>query len=41
MSQPLEFPKDVQVSEIVKDVLIKMLVPDDSSRISWPELFSH
>ncbi|KAL4462170.1 hypothetical protein ABPG73_018915 [Tetrahymena malaccensis] len=39
--KPLEFPEQPPRSEIVKDMLRRMLVYEDSERISWEELFQH
>lgn len=39
--QPLEFPKNVNVSFEVKDILRKMLVYDPRKRIDWEDLFEH
>ena len=37
--KPLEFPEQPPRSEIVKDMLRRMLVQTDEDRISWEELF--
>lgn len=39
--KPLEFPENPPRSEIVKDMLRRMLVYGDAERISWDELFQH
>ena len=39
--KPLEFPEQPPRSEIVKDMLRRMLVQTDEDRISWEELFQH
>lgn len=39
--KPLEFPEQPPRSEIVKDMLRRMLVFGDAERISWEELFQH
>ena len=37
----LYFSKSIPVSDVTKDVLLKMLVVDPKKRISWEELFDH
>lgn len=39
--RPLRFPKNVQISEEVEDVLRRMLVYRPDERIGWDELFEH
>ena len=38
---PVEFPRNVYVSDEVKDILRKMLVFDPRKRIDWEDLFEH
>lgn len=38
---PLNFPETPVTSDLVKDMLRKMLMLEESERISWVELFKH
>ncbi|KRX00707.1 Protein kinase-like domain [Pseudocohnilembus persalinus] len=39
--QPLQFPSYPKTSDLVKDMLTKMLQIKEEDRIGWPELFEH
>lgn len=40
-TKPLKFPASPAISEVLKDVLKKMLVADAKRRITWNDLFNH
>jgi serine/threonine-protein kinase ULK/ATG1 len=41
-TKPLEIPRKINnVSDVVEDVLRKMLVVDPKKRIEWNQLFTH
>lgn len=38
---PLKFPKNVEISDVSKDILTKMMVVKSSDRASWSDCFEH
>ena len=41
MSKQLNFPEDIEVSDLCKDLLNKLLKVNPEERIDWTEFFNH